>query len=108
MDTNRIIHIGIFVLAIFFVVAQAAPKSLKQLMDEALEKRLNDYTRVVERKCASDIKKRAEEIVDSILLSEAQVKTVDTFKRPPVPTKPERPQVIPPKDSTEIKPLFEK
>ena len=64
------------------MVGQAAPetpKTKKQLMDEALQKKLDDFTRAVERKCASVIQTRAEEIVDSLLLLEAQIKTVDTL-----------------------------
>ena len=89
------------------MVGQAAPKTKKQLMDEALQKKLDDFTRAVERKCTSVIRERAETIVDSLLLLEAQVKTVDTFKRPPTPTKPERPAIKSTKDTTDIRPLFE-
>lgn len=101
------LHIAICFLAIIVMVAQAAPKTKKQLMDEALQKKMNDFTRAVERKCEINIQKRAEEIVDSLLLQEAKIKTVDTFKRPPVPTKPTKPEIKPAKDTTEIKPLFE-
>jgi len=89
------------------MIAQAPPKSLQQLIDESLQEKLDKYTLAVERKCASTIRKRAEEIVDSLLMQEARVKTVDTFKRPPIPTKPDRPEVKPPKDTTDVKPLFE-
>ena len=107
MDTKRLLHITIFLLAILVMVAQAAPKTKKQLMDEALQKKLDAYTRVVERKCEINIQKRAGEIVDSLLMLEAQIKTVDTFVRPPVPTKPAPPELKPVKDTTDIKPLFE-
>jgi hypothetical protein len=89
------------------MVGQAAPKTKKQLMDEALQKKLDDFTRAVERKCASVIRTRAEEIVDSLLLLDAQIKTVDTFKRPPTPNKPQRPEIKSTKDTTDIRPLFE-
>ena len=107
MDTRRILHIAICFLAILVMVGQAAPKTKKQLMEEALQKKLDDFANAVERKCASVIRTRAEEIVDSLLLLEAQVKTVDTFKRPPTPIKPERPEIKPAKDTADIRPLFE-
>lgn len=107
MDTKRILHIAIFILAIFFMVAQDTPKSKQQLMEEAIETKIKDFIKAVERKCETGIQKRAEEIVDSLLMREAQLKTVDTFKRPPEPTKPERPEIKSTKDTTDIKPLFE-
>lgn len=89
------------------MVAQAAPKTKQQLMDESLDAKIQDYIKAVERKCTESIQKRAGEIVDSLLLREAQLKTVDTFKKPPTPAKPERPEIKSTKDTTDIKPLFE-
>lgn len=107
MDTRRVLHIAICFLAIIVMVAQAAPKTKQQLMDEALQKKLNDFTKAVERKCEINIQKRAEEVVDSLLLLEAQIKTVDSFERPPSPTKPQRPEIKSTKDTSDIRPLFE-
>ena len=89
------------------MISQAAPKTLQQLMDESLQKKLDVYIRASERKCTAKIKERAEEIVDSLLLREAQIKTVDKIVRPPIPPKPTRPEIKSTKDTSDIRPLFE-
>ena len=88
-------------------MGQAAPKTLKQLMDESLQKKLDQYTKVQVDKCEKKILNRAQAIVDSILLKEAQEKTIDTFDRPAKPSKPDRPVIKVAKDTTPVKPLFE-
>jgi len=106
--TNKIYQIlALFVLSTL-LMGQAAPKSKKQLMDESLQEKLNKYTKVQFQKCEKRILNRAQAIVDSILLKEAQEKTIDTFDRPPKPFKPTRPTLKVPKDTTAVEPLFEK
>jgi hypothetical protein len=88
------------------LMGQAAPKTKKQLMDEALQEKLDKYTAIQIEKCNKKIFNRAQAIVDSILLKEAQEKTIDTFERPPKPLKPNRPALKVPKDTTAVGPLF--
>ena len=87
-------------------MGQAAPKTKQQLIDEALQKKIDLYTHALERKCEKLIQDRASEIVDSLLLVEAQIKTVDTFERPPKPNKPAKPDERQIRDSSAISPLF--
>jgi len=89
------------------LMGQAAPKSKKQLMDEALQVKLDKYTSVQVNKCDKKILNRAQAIVDSILLKEAQEKTIDSFDRPAKPLKPTRPAMKVAKDTTPVGPLFE-
>ena len=88
-------------------MGQAKHKSKEQLIEESIQKRLDKYKITIAEKCESDVQKRAMEIVDSLLLREAQVKTVDTFVRPPKPQKPSKPTVKTAKDTALVKPLFE-
>ncbi len=87
-------------------MGQAAPKTKKQLMDESLQEKLDKYTSIQIQKCDKKILNRAQSIVDSILLKEAQEKTIDTFDRPTKPSKPNRPELKVPKDTTAVEPLF--
>lgn len=57
--------------------------------------------------CKENAIKIAEERVDSILMAQAKLSTIDTIGKPIKPIKPDLPEITPPKDSSEIKPLFE-
>ncbi len=107
MDIKVYYRIFWFVVVILLLVGQAAPKTKKQLMDEALQEKMENYIKTMETRCEKKIKKRAAEIVDSLLLKEAQVKTVDNFERPIKPTKPQRPDLRPAKDTMPVRPLFD-
>ena len=49
----------------------------------------------------------AEQRVYSFLIAQAKLISIDTTNRPIKPIKPGLPEITPPKDSTDIKPLFE-
>ena len=87
-------------------MGQAEHKTLGQLMDELLADKLVSYSQIAKRKCEERVQKRAQAIVDSILLKEAKVKTVDSFQRPPTPPKPVQPNLKVPKDTSDVEPLF--
>jgi len=89
------------------LMGQTEHKSKQELIEESIQNRLAKYQITLIEKCEKDVQKRALEIVDSLLLKEAQVKTVDTFERPPKPLKPSKPTVKTAKDTTVVKPLFE-
>ena len=57
--------------------------------------------------CKENAIKIAEQRVDSILIAQAKLTSIDTFGRPIKPIKPDLPEITPPKDSTDVKPLFE-
>jgi len=56
--------------------------------------------------CREAALKRAEEMVDSMLMAQAKLITSDTISKPPKPPKPELLEVKKAKDNTPIKPLF--
>jgi len=107
LDIKNALHILMLCLAVLFLAGQAAPKSKKQLMDEAIQLKVDEYIKTMEQKCETKVQKRAAEIVDSLLVKVAQVKTVDTFERPAKPSKPNRPTIRTAKDTTAVKPLFD-
>ncbi|MFK8005304.1 MAG: hypothetical protein AB8H03_02995 [Saprospiraceae bacterium] len=57
--------------------------------------------------CKENAIKIAEQRVDSALIAQAKLTTIDTTGRPIKPIKPDLPEITPPKDSTDVKPLFE-
>ncbi|MEM6964742.1 MAG: hypothetical protein AAF573_08265 [Bacteroidota bacterium] len=76
-------------------------------IEKAVAEKIEERKKSHLQKCKNDAIVIAERMVDSILLAEAKRTRVDTVIKPDVPPRPETPIVIPPKDSTEIKPLFE-
>lgn len=58
-------------------------------------------------KCKEDALKKAEEMVDSMLIAQAKLTSSDTISKPPKPPKPELLEVKKAKDNTPIKPLFD-
>jgi len=107
LDTKPLYQTIIFAGLIFVLIAQAAPKTKQQLMDEAIQQKLDSYTLTHVRRCEKDVQERALEIVDSLLLLVANTNTIDTFTRPAKPTKPNRPAIRPARDTMPIKPLFD-
>jgi len=79
----------------------------KQLMDAEIEKRREEYRKLQKEDCEKRAIKEAEMIVDSILIANAiNVRAYDTEK-PDKPLKPDKPEIIKPKDSLPVKPLFD-
>lgn len=107
MDIKICYRIFLFVVVGFLLVAQAAPKTKEDLIAEAIQAKVDQYIKTTESKCEKKVQKRAAQIVDSLLLQVAQMKTVDKFDRPAKPTKPQRPSVRVAKDTTVVKPLFD-
>ena len=56
--------------------------------------------------CRETALKKAEEMVDSMLVAQAKLITIDTISKPPKPPKPALLEVKKAKDNTPIKPLF--
>jgi hypothetical protein len=59
------------------------------------------------RQCKDNAIEIAEQRVDSILIAQAKLTSIDTMGRPIKPIKPNIPEITPPKDSSDVKPLFE-
>ena len=85
------------------------PKDKDQLIQERLEKRINDYKMEQLEKCYKKAMEEAEITVDSIIAIELGAGPIDTLDFPRKPVKP----IFEPYDSlqqreVEIKPLFDK
>ncbi len=78
---------------------------VKQLMDEALQERINNYKSIREERCWDGLIREANRLADSILFVEAKM-AKDTITRPPIPHKPIAPEKKMLKDSTPVKPFL--
>lgn len=76
-----------------------------QLIDEALQERINNYKRIREERCWDGLLREANRLADSILFVEAKM-AKDTITRPPIPHKPVAPEKKILKDSTPVKPFL--
>lgn len=98
-------------LLLFSLGCEQKKKETPEERLERIEKAVNDkFTlRRAERinQCKEDAIKIAEQRVDSILIAQAKLTKVDTTGRPIKPIKPNLPEITLPKDSTDVKPLFE-
>lgn len=106
----------IFILNLIFfsLFSFSCEKKKKETPEERLDRIENAVAekfaqRRAERMnlCNENAIKIAEQRVDSILLAQAKLTTMDTIGKPIKPIKPDLPEITPPKDSTDIKPLFE-
>ncbi len=77
----------------------------KQLMDEALQERIDNYKRIRAERCWDGVLREANRLVDSILFMEAKM-AMDTVTRPPLPTRPVAPEKKILEDSTPVKPFL--
>ena len=111
---RTISHIVILNLILFLLLSLGCEQKKKETPEERserIEQAVDDKfaKRRAERmkRCKENAIKIAEERVDSILIAQAKLTTIDTIGKPIKPVKPDLPEITPPKDSTEIKPLFE-
>ena len=107
MDTKHIYRLLALIAFSTLWMGQTPHKSKKQLIEEAIQEKVDKYTQVQMVRCENKVQERAEAIVDSMLISVAQLKTVDTFERPAKPQKPTKPDLKVAKDTTPVRPLFD-
>jgi hypothetical protein len=82
-------------------------EDVQALIDKEVEERVNAYTRIKQDGCRDELLKEANRLADSILIAEAFFER-DTTQRPLKPEKPEKPAFKISKDTTPIKPLFDR
>jgi hypothetical protein len=98
-------------LFLFFLLATACQPSYdkeavaKQLMDETLQQRIDNYKSVRRERCWEGLLREANRLADSILFVEAKM-AKDTITRPPIPVRPKAPEKKILKDSTPVKPFL--
>ena len=82
-------------------------EDVQALIDKEVEERVSAYTRIKIDGCRDELLKEANRLADSILIAEAFFER-DTTQRPLKPEKPEKPAFKISKDTTPIKPLFDR
>jgi len=106
-------YIVVVLVASFFILLWSCEGSKKnekvdaetQIRMTVDEKLTTTKTRRI-KSCRESALKKAEEMVDSMLIAQAKLTTADTISKPPKPPKPELLEVKQAKDNTPIKPLF--
>ncbi len=97
----------IIVLISFSFLSFQENSSREQLIKNRLQEKLIKFKNQKLEDCEISILKKANAQVDSILLAKARHQTVDQIKKPPVPIKPNRPDLKLPKDTSPIAPIIE-
>ncbi len=93
-------------LCLFYACSQDKDNAVReQVIQQQVEERVERYKIEKLNSCRQKVLKRAGVIVDSILLVEARLKR-DTSGKPPIPDKPELPNIVPIKDTLPIRPFF--
>lgn len=86
---------------------QETPEERKERIEKAVAQKFAKRRTERMLECKKSAIRVAELRVDSMLLAQAKSTSVDTIIKPPKPIKPDQPLINSPKDSTDIKPLFE-
>lgn len=75
------------------------------LIDQRVDNRVTTFTSTLRDNCQEKVLEEATRIVDSIIISEARLKT-DTIAKPFRPDRPDIPEVKKLKDTLPVAPLF--
>ena len=99
-----------FLLALFFFIGffgckKPPSKSKQEVIQERLDKRLKLWKEGMYRNCRKKAMDASIAIVDSTLLANARLKR-DTTDIPSIPLRPDRPEFIPPEDSTPVRQIL--
>lgn len=78
----------------------------QKIIAEKVAERVNDFSEKKKATCRQNLLEKAERMVDSLLLAEAQQTLQDSLSRRR-PFKPNQPPSIPAIDSLTVKPLFD-
>lgn len=82
--------------------------TIQDLMEKEIDKKLQRYIDIRNKKCNDRILEDASERADSIIIAKAKSMKViqDTINRPLVPIRPDRPELLEPIDSSFPSPLL--
>ncbi len=106
---RNLLMIGIILLT-FFACDKTpieSPEDRQDRIDAAVIEKLDQYRKNKLSTCKKNALVLAEKKVDSILMAEAKLMVIGNIDKPDIPIKPNAPEILTPKDSTPIKPLFE-
>lgn len=90
----------------FLCTSFQQPVTHKMLVDNKLQEKLDRYIEDQKKICERKILKEAIEKVDSMLIAQAKMQSVDTVAKPPLPIKPIKPVVKQPTETGEITPVL--
>ncbi len=95
-------------LSIFATACYRKPpsKTREQAIQERLDERLARWEAEMVKGCVKRIEEKAIAIVDSTIIANAKANR-DTAGLPYIPSRPEKPDFVPPPDTQEIKPLLQ-
>ena len=98
---------GLFLLSGFQSESKDTPIDSREAMIAAeVERRVDDFIERRKKRCEEKVLKKAVEVVDSILIERARLMTIDTFQKPPIPLRPEKPEVPINEDTSAIVPIL--
>jgi hypothetical protein len=96
----------LYLLTILLTGLAACQPDKSAIIQQKIAARVTEFSKKERAKCRESLLSRANELVDSMLLAEAQQQLRDSLGRAR-PSKPIQPPDVPPIDSAEIKPIFE-
>ncbi len=100
MNFSHIIRL--FLLALALVSCR---QNQDRVIQQKVAARVEDFVKKERSDCQKELLTKANKIVDSLLLAEAQQQLRDSLNRQR-PFRPEQPPNVPPIDSLEVKPIF--
>lgn len=111
--TTSLLLIAVLLCALLVFNFQKTPVASKltidQLMEEAIEKRVQKYIAIRDKKCNEKILAAAASQADSLIIAKAKFLRIlsDTIDRPLPPDRPNLPELLPPIDSSFPVPILE-
>ena len=100
----RILFLSAFFLSLLSCES-ATHVDIDAVIEEKVQERLDEFERVIMKRCLDRALEEAGTIADSIIIEQARMQK-DTSKRPPRPLRPEQPELKSLEDSLELAPLF--
>jgi len=98
----------VIVAGLAFIIFSAFQKeSPKDRIEEEVNKKVEKYRDLEMKRCRKKMFERAGLMADSLLMARSRSKAIDTLVKPPIPIRPNRPEVLYPKDSTPLAPFLE-
>ena len=102
----QLITVGIFSFFVLSSFQEEDKKPVDRIRAE-INKKLDTYRKAEERRCRDRMFEQAALLADSILMARSRSKAIDTLVKPAIPLRPDRPEVLFPKDSTPVAPFLE-
>ncbi len=102
----QLITAGALTLFVLSSFQEEDKKPVNRIRAE-VNKKLENYRKVEEKRCREKMFERAAALADSILMVRSRSKAVDTLVKPPIPPRPERPEILFPKDSSPVAPFLD-